>query len=461
MSEELIRTPLQESAEADFGWNCDLVLAECNDVAGVVTSIAAVPCRRTIVYSKCSDCSAIVGSEDVAREANNGNSTVSCVQLANHGREQHTFLSHAATRYNDLSDRIYFVPLPLHRHDRLSILETLVRTPVDVSFVCDFYSVSNAASRLPSHYYSTPVNASDSLQGPNRIPSPPPPPGDNRYGRISESWPDLAASTTESRATTTSERAHATAGTTAGTVSTLSARERSETDMILLSLSRTMGHHRRLQDMDAMNETNRYYNYAYRFGHPNACGSSAHPDEGPCLDFWVSTYDGSHGPVVLDPPADVRPLWAWNEAHTGVGPTALSSVPICYFGTARTTRENLRSRPQALYEQLREQLSGGGQPEAGHYVERLMAATYGPPVHEWSEGSRSVDRSEGWQLAPHELRNSFIYGVSIGGALMLSCVLLLGWLALRFHGQRAAQSANENAPLTDEADSNKESLVQK
>lgn len=455
MAEEALATPISESAEADYGWNCDLVLAECNDVEGVATAIATAPCQRVMVYSKCSDCGSISDNEEIRAAATAANSTVTCSQLQNRGREQHTFLTHAARYYNDLSDRVYFIPLPLQRHDRRSILQSFVRTETDVSFVCDFYSVSNAAARAPTRYYATRTSGSiDQL--PTRIPSPPPPPlvrsADTANG------PDQAK-------TATGASLQAPPAAPAGGVHALSAKGKTDTEFMLIALARTMGGHRRLGDttqvaggaprrrlnsnMGTMNDTNDFFDYAYRFGHPNPCGSSALPDDGPCLDFYVTEYAGANGPVPQTP-ADVRPLWAWEQAHAGVDLKTLSSVPVCYFGMARTTRANIQARPQEVYERLRDQLALGDQPEAGHYIERLMAATFGPSAEQWSVGSGSLDRSEGWSLAPHSLSSTFVLGMSIGGGVTLACVLLIGWLGLRMHGQRAAAAAmaSESEPLS-------------
>ena len=424
---------------------CDLVLAEWNDVPGVVTAVQTAKCRRVIVYSKSSSCTTILSSTDMRAALTGANATVSCTELPNHGREQQTYLSYAHDYYDSFAERVYFVALPLWKHDRLGLLQAMLATPTDVSFVCDYYAVRDASARAPARWLPTATNGS---------------------------WMAMPAAAIGARAALddipSSARTAGAAGRHDGPSGLHRRRQLLLSNATLpLSGSTNRSTGQVLQGAAAappkpppvnasnsyatmapphVNVTNTYFRYAYRFGHPSPCGGSEEQSAvGPCLDFFVTTYKTS----VQLPPADVRPLWAWAERHAGLVPSVLSNCPVCFFGLARTTGANLRTRPQLLYAHLRDQLSAADKPEAGHYVERMMGAIYGPPTALFDPGAGPTDRGEGWPLVPHQLSNTFILGMSIGGAVLLSCVLIAGWLVLKGNclRARAPGAPDESRPL--------------
>jgi hypothetical protein len=76
--------------------------------------------------------------------------------------------------------------------------------------------------------------------------------------------------------------------------------------------------------------------------------------------------------------ATPEPLYAWAGSHLDLSPAELAPIVICFNGVAATTGANLRSRPRAVYEAIYNQTSVADESEATHYMERLMAAAYGP-----------------------------------------------------------------------------------
>lgn len=110
--------PQKGKRDIDMG-ECELVLATYDDVQGVGAVIslagrAAVPCTNIIVYAKGADvCEQVKADVDVQREVNATNSSFSCEQLDNVGREQHTLAHHVSSRWEQLAAKIIFVPLPM------------------------------------------------------------------------------------------------------------------------------------------------------------------------------------------------------------------------------------------------------------------------------------------------------------------------------------------------------------
>ena len=80
---------------------------------------------------------------------------------------------------------------------------------------------------------------------------------------------------------------------------------------------------------------------------------------------------------------------------------ALRGLPVCTSGVASTSRAWLRSRPRAIFEAIERETAAAHHGEAGHYMERLMAAAYGPlpaspvplPQSSTSIGKRPLLRS--------------------------------------------------------------------
>ena len=103
---------------------CQIVAAEyraVNDVAHLVRNVAQPAQCSVHVYSKSGSCREIDTSEWAAAAA----VSVSCNELRNTGREQHTFAHHIVQHWDVLPARLHFVALPLQglRHKRLSALE--------------------------------------------------------------------------------------------------------------------------------------------------------------------------------------------------------------------------------------------------------------------------------------------------------------------------------------------------
>jgi len=325
-------------------WNiadCDAVLAEYEAVESVEGALRELRCRNVFVYSKSSSCAKITASSSNAMEyATHLGIRVVCEDLPNMGREQHTFLHHATKYHGRFSSTTYFVPLPLDTRDRLEWLQSL-RHETSAS-------VSSFACASPSSGEPAPSGSAPRV-------------------RVATTYaPALAATPTFGE----SRRIPAALG--AFPTPLASSREYAALPE---------------GDSHGMGLTNLFFADAFRLGGAGCNGESpvpSYPDP-ICLDFYLSTYEQDYNQAVhqTQTPVDVRPLWAWVQKHMGVPSESLANVPLCYNGIARTSRENLESRPAAAYAHLRDQLYNISSPEAGHYLERLMAATYGPPVNHW------------------------------------------------------------------------------
>ena len=93
---------------------------------------------------------------------------------------------------------------------------------------------------------------------------------------------------------------------------------------------------------------------------------------------WKMTMDDEGRALT---PAQPSPLGAWAQAHLGISAAALARIPVCYEGAAATSLSYVQARGLASFQAIEAQLAvGGGMPEAGHYMERLMLAAYGPPI---------------------------------------------------------------------------------
>lgn len=124
--------------------------------------------------------------------------------------------------------------------------------------------------------------------------------------------------------------------------------------------------------------------FAERVSH--FCGRASCPEErtvsrdAPCtchlLNYSLDRYRKRNNFTVAA--ARPRILWRWAEAHLKVSQGALRSLPVCTSGVASTSRAWLRSRPRAVFEAIERETAAAHHGEAGHYMERLMAAAYGP-----------------------------------------------------------------------------------
>ena len=147
--------------------------------------------------------------------------------------------------------------------------------------------------------------------------------------------------------------------------------------------------------------------FAERVSH--FCGRASCPEEravsrdAPCtchlLNYSLDRYRKRNNVTVVA--ARPRTLWRWAEAHLKVSQGALRGLPVCTSGVASTSRAWLRSRPRAIFEAIERETAAAHHGEAGHYMERLMAAAYGPlpaspvplPQSSTSIGKRPLLRS--------------------------------------------------------------------
>jgi hypothetical protein len=102
---------------------------------------------------------------------------------------------------------------------------------------------------------------------------------------------------------------------------------------------------------------------------------AAHKDATAChryddYGFEIINYEGSR----LFP-ATVRPFGNWFEHFIGLWqPTDDNGA--CWNGIMRTTRVRILRHPMSFFQRLHAELSTANAPEAGHYVERSMAAIF-------------------------------------------------------------------------------------
>ena len=101
---------------------CEIVAAEydtVNEVERLVRDVARPARCHVWIYSKSGSCRQIERTKWVAAAS----ASVSCSELPNRGREQHTFAHHILRHWNMLPARVHLVALPLSSHNRLSILK--------------------------------------------------------------------------------------------------------------------------------------------------------------------------------------------------------------------------------------------------------------------------------------------------------------------------------------------------
>ena len=104
--------------------SCTVVVAEFNNPADIARLRSMIPrhCKLSIFSKAPGGCKQYAG--------------LSCEQLPNVGREQGTFLNFVAVNYDQLPDRVHFVPLPLRpgEEDRELVLQEMFLTTQP--FVC-------------------------------------------------------------------------------------------------------------------------------------------------------------------------------------------------------------------------------------------------------------------------------------------------------------------------------------
>jgi len=86
-------------------------------------------------------------------------------------------------------------------------------------------------------------------------------------------------------------------------------------------------------------------------------------------DFKIKKYDGRK---LLDANPDGLKDWS----HTHIKSADLSNYNTCYEGVMMVSDVNVKHNPQNVYENIEYELSKGNEPEAGHYMERLMQFAY-------------------------------------------------------------------------------------
>lgn len=83
----------------------------------------------------------------------------------------------------------------------------------------------------------------------------------------------------------------------------------------------------------------------------------------------------------LPTPATPSPLGPWVEQLFGDDASrTLCRLPACNAGLFTSSRQNIRSRPRALYASIRDELAVSEAPESGYFMERLAALAYAQPT---------------------------------------------------------------------------------
>ena len=94
-------------------------------------------------------------------------------------------------------------------------------------------------------------------------------------------------------------------------------------------------------------------------------------------DFQMDGPYIAHNKDTMIVPADPRPLGVWATVFLNLSASSFHRTPICYEGLAATTRQLIHARPRETYAAIERALSKDQFPEAAHFMERLMFATYG------------------------------------------------------------------------------------
>ena len=87
------------------------------------------------------------------------------------------------------------------------------------------------------------------------------------------------------------------------------------------------------------------------------------------------------GPGALPTPAIPSPLGPWVTKFLGEPAAASMCVaPVCNSGLFMTSASNVRDRPAQDYAAIRNALSVSASPEAGYFMERVVALAYALPT---------------------------------------------------------------------------------
>merc|ERR1712183_650871 len=83
----------------------------------------------------------------------------------------------------------------------------------------------------------------------------------------------------------------------------------------------------------------------------------------------------------LPTPAAPSPMGPWVARFFGENAlTRLCAVPVCNSGLYMSSRQNIHSRARSQYIAIRNALAVSVSPEAGYFMERLVALAYAQPV---------------------------------------------------------------------------------
>ena len=72
--------------------------------------------------------------------------------------------------------------------------------------------------------------------------------------------------------------------------------------------------------------------------------------------------------------AEPQGLKNWTRAH--INDSDFNNYSTCYQGVMMVSDSNVRNNPRKVYENIENELSKSKNPEAGHYMERLMHFAY-------------------------------------------------------------------------------------
>jgi len=337
-------TPLAALEDLSVPGSCSVVVAEHDAVSDVqlVRSLAPSHCRLH-VYSKSASCKEL-------RALNN----TRCEELANWGREQHTFLRHVVRNYHEgLTDHLFFVPTPLDKHARLEALQQSFREAAHKSFHC--------LSRVPDY-------ALDERMLPHM------------HANMGESL----ASTSQCSLLWINSWVMVNAGQKVSKFTIQANHSLSWADSMELSqVERTRDgydfakvdvHEDNIIDLIDDDDASRHK----AFTKPSDCR---------CFGIF-SPPPGKGGKLKTDDivAADVQPMGPW--AMTYLGEETVRSfcrAKVCSGGSFHTTRENIQARNFTVYDQIFSSLPrmGADTIDAGaentFYLEKLLHVLYGWP----------------------------------------------------------------------------------
>ena len=75
-------------------------------------------------------------------------------------------------------------------------------------------------------------------------------------------------------------------------------------------------------------------------------------------------------------PASVRPLAAWYREFVDEDTSKINRLGMSYNSIFAASAEAIRSHPRSLYKRIRDELAVSANPEAGHYVERILLSLF-------------------------------------------------------------------------------------